>query len=121
MSDRQIFDLALKERGYLFVDAIRAKIWENDRVRPFYRQNMLVFCDDRFLPRYPKLTQTQQHCTMPVRLVRPRHDLKLQPSPGLTVILKSFPRALYNAVARRSNRSGLLRCCGCCAHPGGRQ
>lgn len=89
-----------KEQGYFFVDAIRAKIWENDRVKPFYRQNMLVFCDNRFLPRYPKLTQTQQHCPMPVRVVHP-DMIKLQTNPGLTVILKSFPRALYNAVARR--------------------
>lgn len=85
-----------KDRGYICVDAIRQKIWENEGIKFWYRQNILVFCNGRILERLPKLTA--QSGIMPLRVVHPAQFVR---PPGLTFIIKSFPRSLYNAVARR--------------------
>lgn len=36
-------------QGFLPVDAIRKRIWHNRRVEDYYRQNMLLFCNEQVL------------------------------------------------------------------------
>jgi hypothetical protein len=38
-----------EQRGYLVVDCLREKVWLNERVDWWYRQNMLVFCSPEVL------------------------------------------------------------------------
>ncbi|HEY8241238.1 MAG TPA: methyltransferase domain-containing protein [Kiritimatiellia bacterium] len=44
-----------RARGYVAVDALRPRIWQDAAVEVFYRQNLLVFADERELARNPAL------------------------------------------------------------------
>jgi len=44
-----------EKRGYLVVDAIRKKIWQNDNVDYWYAQNILIFIKEDCLNKYPLL------------------------------------------------------------------
>jgi hypothetical protein len=92
-----------KERNYICVDVIRPKIWENKAIIPWYRQNMLVFCDNRALERFSKLRENQ-NWMVPLRVIHPdqfTHQLdRLINYPGTKFLLKSLPRALRRSVER---------------------
>lgn len=61
------------ERGYVVVDAVRPLIWDNDKVEPFYRQDILVFVAEGRLDRYPALRAARErtHESM-ISLVHPK-------------------------------------------------
>jgi cyclopropane fatty-acyl-phospholipid synthase-like methyltransferase len=44
-----------EKRGYVVVDCLRRKIWQNQKVEAFYAQNLLMFVHEREMDRYPKL------------------------------------------------------------------
>lgn len=44
-----------KKHGYVPVDCIRRKIWENENVSFFYSQNMVFYVSEKDLERYPKI------------------------------------------------------------------
>ncbi|MGB3511111.1 MAG: Wzt carbohydrate-binding domain-containing protein [Microcoleaceae cyanobacterium] len=50
-----------KRKEYLVIDCLRKKIWENDRVEPWYAQNILVFIKDDYLEKYPLLFREYQN------------------------------------------------------------
>lgn len=50
-----------KERGYVPVDCLRSKVWNDERVRYWYAQNMILFVKESEISRYPKLAQEIAH------------------------------------------------------------
>lgn len=44
-------------QGFVGFDVVRPAIWTDDRVEPWYRQNLIVFVDRTKVDRYPKLSQ----------------------------------------------------------------
>lgn len=67
-----------KERGYVPVDCIRPRVWEDERVRYWYAQNTLVFVKEGELSRYPKLAQEIANgCGTAHALVHPAKYLAL--------------------------------------------
>lgn len=59
--------------GYVPVDIIRRKIWNDKRVSFFYAQNMLLFVKESEISRYPKLLFARQNgFDAPISLVHPR-------------------------------------------------
>lgn len=63
-------------RGYVTIDCIRKRIWDNDEVQWWYAQNSFMFCRADKLDEYPKLKaeHAQTHKTQ-LRLVHPRKYL----------------------------------------------
>ena len=53
------------ERGYRVVDAVRPRVWEDERVKFFYAQNVLVYVD-------PERVDAPDLPQLPLRLVHPR-------------------------------------------------
>src|SRR5438445_10205144 len=41
--------------GYVPVDSIRSMIWDNPAVEWWYRQNIIIYCEEKALAAYPKL------------------------------------------------------------------
>ena len=41
--------------GYVGIDCIRPKVWENQQVAVWYRQNIFIYADSQKLYRYPEL------------------------------------------------------------------
>ncbi len=63
-----------QQRGYQAIDCLRERVWGNDRVQPWYAQNLLFFVRHDALDQYPHLAQaaTQSHRPGMLSLVHPR-------------------------------------------------
>jgi SAM-dependent methyltransferase len=66
-----------EERGYVPVDCLRRKVWDNDRVDWWYAQNMLLFAAREALEAYPLLQREYERAgSTPLSLVHPRKYLE---------------------------------------------
>ncbi|MCT7976489.1 class I SAM-dependent methyltransferase [Laspinema olomoucense] len=106
---------AFDKRGYVFVDCIRPRVWNNENVAFFYAQNMILYVKANQTANYLNLKQ----CLEPnfkshfVSVVHPKQYLeavkRMQPenmclSSALTQcwkILSVLPSLFYRAVNRR--------------------
>ena len=62
-----------QERGYLAIDCLRKKIWNNENVEPWYAQNILVFVKRNCLEHYPLLARESKQTNMSeLAMVHPR-------------------------------------------------
>ncbi len=57
------------ERNFVAVDIIRDKVWSNDKVEWWYRQNIVLYVHKDFIDLFPVLKQRSEH-TNPECLVR---------------------------------------------------
>ncbi|MBW4603746.1 MAG: class I SAM-dependent methyltransferase [Calothrix sp. FI2-JRJ7] len=46
-----------ENKDYLVIDYIRKKIWDNDNIAYYYKQNILIFAQRNYLENYPTLAQ----------------------------------------------------------------
>lgn len=66
-----------REKGYVVIDYIRRKIWSNENVAWWYRQNILLFVKREYLKRRPKLLEMQkQTTTSQLAIVHPENYLE---------------------------------------------
>lgn len=75
-----------QKRGYLVVDCLRKRIWNNENVEPWYAQNILIFVRQDQIARYPLLERELEntdvsHLAM-VHPNIPRQDLTRAYLPG---------------------------------------
>lgn len=60
------------DRGYRAVDCMRKRIWTNERVEPYYAQNMVVYVKSDRLADYPKLAaDVLPEGELPLSLIHP--------------------------------------------------
>ncbi|MEG4234171.1 glycosyltransferase [Microcoleus sp. Pol11C3] len=50
-----------QKNGYAVIDCLRKKIWNNDKVEPWYAQNILIFVKQEYLSGYPRLINEYQN------------------------------------------------------------
>ena len=63
-------------RGYRAVDCVRKRIWTNERVEPYYTQNMVVYVRSDRLADYPKVTaDALPEGELPLSLIHPFYYL----------------------------------------------
>jgi 2-polyprenyl-3-methyl-5-hydroxy-6-metoxy-1,4-benzoquinol methylase len=82
-------------RGYVPVDAIRRKIWQNPDVGVAYAQNTVVYVKKESLPKYP-LLETGYNCTFPtqISIVHPKqylHQCELMRATVPQMVAKNIP------------------------------
>lgn len=62
-----------QERGYLAIDCLRKKIWNNENVEPWYAQNILLFVRNDCIRHYPLLERELKQTTVSeLAMVHPR-------------------------------------------------
>jgi SAM-dependent methyltransferase len=92
-------------RGYVAIDAIRPKVWSDERVEWWYAQNLLIFCRHSSLGRYPALVEAHAQTDLArLDIVHPRNYMTNYALTGYWVPRASFGqllRALPNAAKRR--------------------
>jgi len=103
-----------KQKGFIVVDCIRRKIWLNDNVAWFYRQNILIFVKSERLQEYPLLkTEREKTFESQISIVHPRFfdiwsDLENLPLNRLLWILKeillTMPITVRRGAKNRINR-----------------
>ncbi|MDJ1177714.1 methyltransferase domain-containing protein [Roseofilum sp. BLCC_M91] len=61
-----------RKYGYVVFDVIRAKIWNDEAVEPWYRQNILLYIREDFTDRYPQVKkEIERKQSLPLALVHP--------------------------------------------------
>jgi SAM-dependent methyltransferase len=103
-------------RGLVAVDAIRPRIWDDDAVSWWYRQNTLLFCEPELIDRTPALRSARAATReRQLDLVHPllyrwmvhQRDLlaeEVARRPALRELLRMLPRAGADAARRRLRR-----------------
>ena len=92
--------------GFVAIDCIRQHVWDDPRVDWFYAQNLLMFCAESALGRYPGLGGLAT-TTRPLSLVHPFGYESMFRGPGrITVgfLLRRFPAALQRSITVRGRR-----------------
>lgn len=92
------------ERGYVLVDCIRQRIWDNAKVIWWYAQNMLLFVRRDRLSEYPALVKELDRASaFPLAVVHPEKYLRIADPQNLTLRQASGALlvALRNAAGRR--------------------
>jgi len=78
-----------KDRGYIAIDSIRRKIWDNEKVGFFYAQNILLFIKKDYLNKFPALKEELKNNPKPLPIVHPKRYLIISSERNL--IAKIFP------------------------------
>ncbi|NUO79292.1 class I SAM-dependent methyltransferase [candidate division KSB1 bacterium] len=92
-----------QSRGYVPVDCLRRRIWQNQNVEWWYAQNLLLYVEHRRLAEYPRLLQefektcVSQLCIAHPHLVEPQYM-----SPRR--LLEALPIVMWHGKKRRLAR-----------------
>ena len=85
-------------RGYVLIDCLRHRIWDNRDVERWYRQNLLLYVKQSALERRPVLQgEFEASKTRPLSIVHPAMYM----APSLKGVLHMIPPAITRAVRRR--------------------
>jgi len=92
------------KKGYMVVDNIRKKVWENDNVEWWYAQNTLLFIEKSHLDRFLSLKmEATDSVNSQISIVHPKNYLaKANPlNWSLRVILSVLPILVLNSLKAR--------------------
>jgi hypothetical protein len=96
--------LALFEaRGYVSVDCMRNRLWQDPDVQPYYKQNMILYVERETLGRRTDLgALAEQGAVLPADLVHPDvFEYALNQPPNLRRIVAALPGAIRQSVMWR--------------------
>jgi len=94
-----------REKGYIVIDCIRYKVWNNHGIAAFYAQNILLYVDENYIQSYEQLKhELNISHTTTLSIVHPNiymaHVFPFLYK--LRIILgKIFPRRLMNSIKKR--------------------
>ena len=99
------------EKGYVVVDCIRKKIWNNQNVTWVYRQNILMYSRRDHLARWPLLERAfANNSATQLSVVHPSHYLRRVSSGdaldnmALKTVIAALPELAKNALMRRMRK-----------------
>ena len=99
-----------ENKGYVVIDPIRKKIWQNDNIEFWYAQNILMFVRKDNLEKHPSLQkELEKTYTSQLSIVHPKqHMISLLASDpknmSLKEVLLCLPTLMKNALKRRIKR-----------------
>lgn len=94
-------------RGYLTVDCLRPRFWNDDRVEGCYAQNMRLLVSEGALAQNEALRREREvAAAFPVDAVHPRVLAARSQNVGLRTLLRMVPSAARRAFERRLARRG---------------
>lgn len=92
------------QRGYVPIDIIRPKIWDNNEIIYNYCQNIIIYVKEDQISNYPKLSSFVKNNPDPrIRMVHPKRYIYRLKNPDTNVIglrkwLEIFPVVLLNRI-----------------------
>lgn len=88
------------ERGYVAIDCIRPKFWNDGDVEFWYRQNSLMYVDRSKVDAYPNLRKELSRTEYPLDIIHPDCAANLA-FPGFFHALRVLPQLLSRGVRDR--------------------
>lgn len=97
-------------RGYVLVDCLRDRFWDNRKVGACYRQNMMLYVERSRLSADPELVREFERAkNLPLSVVHPEvFSAVLSRPPSLRELLRALPHALSESIRLRAKRIGKL-------------
>lgn len=106
-----------QSRGYAAVDTLRRRLWENDHVHDFYRQNFVLYIEENTLAQLdiPEEDVVQDLGQLSVvhpdlferKMTRFKKARRLVPGAiSLRDVLRGLPRLIYRTIKRRITSDG---------------
>ena len=89
--------------GFEVFDVIRPRVWGDERISRWYRQNTLIYCSRDCTARFPQLAAATTK--FPLSVVHPTQLLASQQEIDTRTALRIVARALRRALQRRLNRA----------------
>lgn len=87
-----------QKRGYYTFDVLRPRLWHDERVEYWYRQNILIFCRQDAVSRYPGLVAAAMSVKSAIPAVHPQHPTGTWQS--LTILKGAIRRSARLRIAR---------------------
>ncbi len=91
--------------GFEVFDVIRPRVWGDNRVARWYRQNALLYCHRDFVPRFPQLATASTK--FPLAVVHPRQFLESRNEIDTRSALRITAKAVSRGLRRRLKRLGV--------------
>jgi hypothetical protein len=94
------------KHGFVVIDCIRHRVWDNTAVCPCYAQNVLLYVRRDYLDQHPELTKAVAGGRAPLSIVNPRlfevrlDELDPTRQCGAVLVLKILP-SIGRAILRR--------------------
>ncbi len=98
------------QHGYVPIDCLRKRLWDQTDIEVWYRQNVLFFVDHPRLAEYPLLRQERDQGALPLAIVHPEQYLAAvsrRPTPkdfALSEVLQVLPYLTARFVRRQLTR-----------------
>jgi hypothetical protein len=92
------------ERGYAVIDCLRHKIWNNNNIALWFRQNLLIFIKSAEINNYSLLRDEYKDlCNLPLAIVHPENYLKLSDYRNLSLrkTLKVLPSLIKRSIKHK--------------------
>lgn len=84
-----------EKHGYVVIDALRGKIWKNEKIQYWYRQNILFFADRKYLDNNPVLKSEREKTNInQLSVVHPELYLRRSAPPPLS----KLPRLVFGSI-----------------------
>ncbi len=101
-----------QNRGYVAIDYLRSKIWNNPKIQYWYAQNTMLYVETKYLEANNKIQAEYKGQYSPISIIHPKNyerfanpdNLDLRQI-GLKRILMSLPMLMLNSVCGRINLS----------------
>lgn len=88
--------------GYVSLDYLRYRFWEDNQVQSYYRQDMILYAKRDYIETHPPLQAIlAQSPTQVLPLVHPEYWIRFNQEPGLRWLLRRLPGATARAIQRR--------------------
>jgi len=103
----QYWEDLFRSKGYALIDCIRARVWNNPRVEPWYAQNCFLFARSDYLRESPKLAAAQaSKAEFPLAVVHPTLFFAAATLANVSMrqLLKAFPGVLSKTTANRTRQ-----------------
>ncbi|MFH1956627.1 MAG: class I SAM-dependent methyltransferase [Patescibacteria group bacterium] len=95
---RKIFE----KYNYVTVDALRGKIWKNDKIEYWYRQNILFFVDKNYLDKNQILKEEYKKTNLnQISIIHPELYIRSNKIPTIRKLLSLIPKSIKNSLKYR--------------------
>ncbi|MBU1159680.1 class I SAM-dependent methyltransferase [Patescibacteria group bacterium] len=88
--------------NYVAVDALRGKIWKNDKIEYWYRQNILFFVDKNYLDKNQILKEEYKKTNLnQISIIHPELYIRSNKIPTIRKLLSLIPKSIKNSIKQR--------------------
>lgn len=88
--------------NYAAIDVLRGKIWQNEKIQYWYRQNILFFAEKNYLDKNPVLKKEYEKTNInQLSFIHPELHIRCNRAPSIRKLLSLMPKSIKNSLKYR--------------------